>query len=332
LLPELRFTVDGMSLREAEEWEANREQVVAETMAALGEQGRPADDTSGQVYEDVLGQLLGSGVERSAAERQATLVQSVFRTLGQRTGIDPLALYERYGFEVRREIPEALRPFAEVDTDLDPLIDRLRAGDIPSQTDIFGESLLEMLRARGGLQDEGGELSARDAQLARGRVGERRLVSEDGMSLDEAAEWAQQLGYIPERDVNLLLEAIDEELRGEPVFSDRNIDQRLFDERQALEQLDEELSRAGIDVAKVSNETIKAFLRGEVDEELVAQRAALDPDGITYDQTGQLQTDTEAFRRWFGDSKVVDAQGRPLVVYHGSPESFTEFAFTDDLG
>src|SRR5690606_27571521 len=152
------------------------------------------------------------------------------------------------------------------------------------------------------------------------------------MSLDEAAEWAQQLGYIPERDVNLLLEAIDEELRGEPVFSDRNIDQRLFDERQALEQLDEELSRAGIDVAKVSNETIKAFLRGEVDEELVAQRAALDPDGITYDQTGQLQTDTEAFRRWFGDSKVVDAQGRPLVVYHGSPESFTEFAFTDDLG
>jgi len=25
-----------------------------------------------------------------------------------------------------------------------------------------------------------------------------------------------------------------------------------------------------------------------------------------------------AFRRWFGDSKVVDAEGRPLVVYHGS--------------
>ncbi len=31
------------------------------------------------------------------------------------------------------------------------------------------------------------------------------------------------------------------------------------------------------------------------------------------------------FWRWFGDSKVVDEQGRPLVVYHGSRESFDVF-------
>jgi hypothetical protein len=30
------------------------------------------------------------------------------------------------------------------------------------------------------------------------------------------------------------------------------------------------------------------------------------------------QTETPAFKKWFGDSKVVDAQGEPLVVYHGS--------------
>jgi len=30
--------------------------------------------------------------------------------------------------------------------------------------------------------------------------------------------------------------------------------------------------------------------------------------------------DTDAFRRWFGDSKVVDAAGEPLVVYHGAPD------------
>lgn len=29
-------------------------------------------------------------------------------------------------------------------------------------------------------------------------------------------------------------------------------------------------------------------------------------------------TRTEAFRRWFGDSRVVDGSGRPLVVYHGT--------------
>lgn len=31
------------------------------------------------------------------------------------------------------------------------------------------------------------------------------------------------------------------------------------------------------------------------------------------------------FYKWFGDSKVVDEQGRPLVVYHGTKEKFTEF-------
>lgn len=32
----------------------------------------------------------------------------------------------------------------------------------------------------------------------------------------------------------------------------------------------------------------------------------------------EKQTDTAAFKRWFGDSKVVDEKGEPLVVYHGS--------------
>ena len=47
-----------------------------------------------------------------------------------------------------------------------------------------------------------------------------------------------------------------------------------------------------------------------------------------YDQvTGQLRTETPEFKAWFGDSKVVDAAGKPLVVYHGTTalEDFSEF-------
>lgn len=35
--------------------------------------------------------------------------------------------------------------------------------------------------------------------------------------------------------------------------------------------------------------------------------------------------DTPAFRRWFGDSKVVDKNGEPLVVYHGTGDEFFVF-------
>lgn len=38
------------------------------------------------------------------------------------------------------------------------------------------------------------------------------------------------------------------------------------------------------------------------------------------------QTETPEFRKWFGESKVVDAQGNPLVVYHGTDAApFTVF-------
>jgi hypothetical protein len=36
-------------------------------------------------------------------------------------------------------------------------------------------------------------------------------------------------------------------------------------------------------------------------------------------------TQTPAFKEWFGDSKVVDAEGKPLVVYHGTAEDFVAF-------
>lgn len=32
-----------------------------------------------------------------------------------------------------------------------------------------------------------------------------------------------------------------------------------------------------------------------------------------------------AFRKWFGDSKVVDGRGRPLIAYHGTAEAFSAF-------
>lgn len=37
------------------------------------------------------------------------------------------------------------------------------------------------------------------------------------------------------------------------------------------------------------------------------------------------QTETPEFKRWFGDSKVVDADGKPLVVYHATPNDISSF-------
>ena len=49
---------------------------------------------------------------------------------------------------------------------------------------------------------------------------------------------------------------------------------------------------------------------------------------LLYGRQGSQKEDitkTEAFRKWFGDSKVVDEQGRPMVMYHATHATFDAF-------
>ena len=49
-------------------------------------------------------------------------------------------------------------------------------------------------------------------------------------------------------------------------------------------------------------------------------------DSPSYQMKPGKQIDTPEFKKWFGNSKVVDADGNPLVVYHGtSSREFTAF-------
>ena len=43
-------------------------------------------------------------------------------------------------------------------------------------------------------------------------------------------------------------------------------------------------------------------------------------------------TQEAAFFRWFRDSKIVDAKGNPLVVYHGTNAEFDVFDFHAGIG
>lgn len=64
-------------------------------------------------------------------------------------------------------------------------------------------------------------------------------------------------------------------------------------------------------------------------EEWAGKEATPDVDEFEFgddDVLFQTRTDTDAFREWFGGSKVVDGEGKPLVVYHGTTEVREVFA------
>lgn len=50
------------------------------------------------------------------------------------------------------------------------------------------------------------------------------------------------------------------------------------------------------------------------------------PNGRKYNQTSILkQTDTISFKKWFGDSQVLDANGNPQIRYHGTRDNWSQW-------
>lgn len=63
-----------------------------------------------------------------------------------------------------------------------------------------------------------------------------------------------------------------------------------------------------------------------------AMREKVSTEGLTLFSPARDMTDTPEFKAWFGDSKVVDEDGRPKVVYHGTTANFSSFGKTKDIG
>jgi hypothetical protein len=298
-----------------------------EAAAARAESSAQEQDAAERVRADLIGQLTAAGVDRSAAELQAQVLSSRYQTRAERRGLGESAwdVYALSGLAIDRETPAVRRLRSQVeqfDTTIDPLIDAVRTGKMPDDRAVFGASLVSALVRAGGLRDTGGDLRSRGA--LRLRPG---LVSQNGMGLDDALTWARERGYVsPDEnavDEQAFFDLIDAELSGgNPTYSDELINQRMAGFRAAVEDLAQELGRLGVDPETATNEQVKQALglQGE--------------GGRAFDQAQGApvadQTQTPEFRRWFGDSQVVDSDGRPLVVYHGNANGKSFMAVMPD--
>lgn len=160
-------------------------------------------------------------------------------------------------------------------------IQRLRAGDIPRPADMFGQTLREYLVAGGGVNDQGGELAALDADA--GRVGRNRLIRQGGKSLDQAAMDAWERGYFPgvPREAvgpQLIVDAVQRELAGQPVYSTEQENATLRDQAETLRQLQEYIDRLGVDIKEMSDDEVLAMMRGQ-GEQVAGQRLNQSGDG-----------------------------------------------------
>lgn len=85
------------------------------------------------------------------------------------------------------------------------------------------------------------------------------------------------------------------------------------------------VKRFGKQLGDVTPAQLAAMARWAVMDVAVERRGEIfGPVGEMF-SAGTDQTDTPAFKRWFGDSKVVDENGAPKIVYHGTKNPFSVF-------
>ena len=255
----VRFSTNDMSL---EEVQAIDKQMLADMEQVAQNFGKT--DQVAAAYSDVMGQLLGAGYERSAADTTARQYAAVMTRLAEQTGQTVEDVMAANPLNIGRDLPPTVRRIKGDEISL--MLGRLRAGDIPRPADMFGKSLTEYLTAAGGLDDTGGELAAFDADV--GKVGRNRLARAGGKSLDDAAMAAWERGYFPgmaREDVtpNLLIDALREEAAGTPRYSVEQENATLRDQAANLEALQEFLDREGVDLATATDDEIRALLSGE---------------------------------------------------------------------
>ncbi len=169
-----------------------------------------------------------------------------------------------------------------------------------------------------------------DASQAFGTSGGKFSGGANVMPLYVRAESPLDLtsGYLPEYGA-------DRARIKEAGLNDRYLDRfdwSKFDDNEGREMV-EALKRAGYDSVIFNDENPEtgesfeswALFYPEQVKSVIGNNGAFDPSNpdIRYSARGSM--DTEAFRRWFDGSKVVDGNGRPQVVYHGTDGDFTEF-------
>lgn len=293
-----------------------------------------------EVYNKVFDRIKTSDTDKVAAA-QAKVVQGVALWGSQELGISPLEYFEQRFPRIERV---AYRDFAR------RLNEAKRAGEV-AEINLYEalknpallkgqkvkdtrQSLTQFLKQNGGLKDFGGELKAMDADKQ--VIG--LINNKNGRNLDDMVLAAWEAGYFPQSSerptVNDLLDAIGEELGGRKRYNE----EAPYSLEDEVNQLAEDLDRINIDWRNMEAPEIEMA----VDAYMERQRAYNEEMGQedigsdelswfqlpvqAYNKQGKADVNSEAFKRWFGDSKVVDESGRPLVVYHGTNADFDIFS------
>lgn len=279
----VKLSADGMSQDEAtqfnEAWQETAQSLMDDfnRAAADEKQGMVGEE---RVFDDVKNKAMAAGITPDQAGHYAQLYATFFKTMGERMQMDAGALYDKYGLDIKRALPQQGDYKAVDGLSLD--LDVIRAGQVEkfrkNVERAKGPSLLAFIRKHGGIEDTGGELAAmglggKAVRPAADKTG--NMLGNAGSSkhsADYVARHAWESGYFPEfgnqrPTPNDLYDALREEIAGKKRHSTEYEAQSNAPDiarQAALVAFADDLDAAGIDANSLTDEEVRAALQAVV--------------------------------------------------------------------
>lgn len=318
---ELRLAPDDMNARESEAFaEDMRKQHEQQQQAQQKAQAEDIHaEAQAKVTADVEAKLIAAGVEPATAKAYAATHGAAFRSIAERSGMDPAALYERYGLQITRA---GLPQEGEVSMQQDAVTQDTLSG---FANEVLRRNNLSMLSLK--------KLDGNNVRLSLIEVPEQeRGRGRGSAALREIVEFAD------EKSMRLIV--TPESGAGERLnefYSRVGFKPSAENDVGEVQMVREPTIRVRQPTGSQEPSAIEPFPDyAAAFEEATRLRTGLIPtvtvDGVvrpTMNSLGQPIASSlkaiEAFWRWFGDSKVVDREGRPIVAYHGTSEDFQQF-------
>lgn len=341
-LDNMKFSPDEMSAREAAEFNEKAADAMqeaweeAELIRVQEEALRGAEE---RIFDTMQSRLRQAGRTTDVANTEALIYPAFYRVMAERSGMTTDEFLARYPLpQVEGVRPEGMR--TKDVTEFNRFLAEARSRKAPAK-EKRGQSLLEFIDGYGGINDVGGELRSRDAQVVKRGKGKKNLrfardTSGDGQTgmfggigankngADYVAQAAIEAGFMADDPLVLqyqeamrnggevpditpaLWDAIDAELRGDAQYaSEGNIEAVQRDE--AIDQLEEYLASIG-----VSLEDDDASIMEAVRKDDEARRYGQGGSGLTSDDVRawaaevEERLDLKSFDVWLsrGDLKL----------------------------
>ena len=293
LIDELRTEPDGFSRREAKEFmQSQAEDLKAEVEKAIA--AKADDDTFKASIASVKDQIKGQldATQRFKAEvneAYATMVSHFFGVMGAKIGMSPEALFAQYPLKIAAESLGGRQ------------LDQGGLAEVRKQWDDAG--------IENAVFEKNGTITLSQIVVPKGERGAGKGTAAMRQLVDYADRTGQRVVLSPSSDFGGSKKRLVEFYKRFGFVQNKGKNKDFTTQESMIRP-----ARAPLNQSVYTGDTIEV-------------------DGVTRPTTnsnGQRIAETEealrAFWKWFGDSKVVDAEGRPLVVYHGTPNmSFSEF-------